>query len=106
LAGIRQGAAVTAAPRITAITPFSGSPGESFTIEGRSLSDATAVLVGGTQAPFTVSGRRRLVATVPDGAESGPVSVSTPSGTFTSGASFVVNEPGAQSARQEAAPLS
>ena len=78
------------APTVSSFTPASGGVGTSVTITGTNLTGATAVRFNGTGASFTVKSARQIVATVPAGATSGSVSVTTPGGIATSAASFTV----------------
>ena len=80
----------TVAPRITSFTPASGAPGTSVAINGANLTGATAVKFNGTSAVFTVNSPIKITATVPAGAASGPITVTTPAGTTTSASSFSV----------------
>ena len=79
-----------AAPTITSIAPTSGPAGTRVTIGGTNLGGTTAVTFGGVAAGFTLGSATDLSATVPAGAASGPVSVTTPGGTATSTGSFTV----------------
>ena len=82
------------APAITSFSPASGKVGLSVTLTGTNLSSATAVLFNGLEASsFTVAGPTSIVAVVPAGASSGPISVTTPGGTGTSSTSFTVVPP-------------
>ena len=77
--------AVVAAPRITSISPTSGRVGSTVTINGSALTGATSVKFGGgVSAAFTVVSDARLTATVPSGASSGGITVTTPGGSATS----------------------
>jgi RTX calcium-binding nonapeptide repeat (4 copies)/IPT/TIG domain len=78
------------APAISSIAPTSGPVGTRVTIGGTNLGDATAVAFGGVPAGFTLVSNTALSATVPAGAVSGPISVTTPGGTATSTGSFTV----------------
>jgi hypothetical protein len=62
-------------------------------ITGNGLSGATSVKFSGTAASYTVNSPTSITTTVPSGATSGPISVTTPYGTGTSAASFVVIAP-------------
>jgi hypothetical protein len=64
------------------------------TITGTALAGASAVLFHGTSASFTVDLPTQITATVPAGATTGPIQVTTPGGTATSATSFVVPTPG------------
>lgn len=70
--------------------PGSGKVGSSVTILGTDLSGATAVTFDGIAATFTVVSATQIGATVPSGAKSGTVQVTTPGGTLTSNAVFRV----------------
>jgi hypothetical protein len=79
------------APSITSFTPTSGPVNTSVTITGTNFTGATAVKFNGTPAAsFTINNSTQITATVPPAATSGPISVTTPSGTGTSTASFTV----------------
>ena len=83
--------ALAAAPKITAFTPISGPVGTSVTIQGKSLTGATAVAFNGTNAStYTVNSATQITATVPTGATTGPISVTTPGGLAISAASFTL----------------
>jgi uncharacterized repeat protein (TIGR03803 family) len=59
-------------------------------ILGNNLTGATAVNFNGTAAPFSVVSDTEITATVPSGATSGSVTVTTPSGVLTSNLPFSV----------------
>ena len=79
-----------AVPAISSFSPTSGPVGTSVTINGTGFSGATAVKFNGTTATFTVNSDMKITATVPPGATTGKISVTTPSGTDTSGTKFNV----------------
>ncbi|HEV8205324.1 MAG TPA: IPT/TIG domain-containing protein [Acidimicrobiia bacterium] len=80
----------TAKPTITSFSPMSGPVGTLVTINGTNFTGATAVKFAGTTAPFTVNSNTRIGATVPAGASTGRISVTTPGGTATSSKPFTV----------------
>jgi IPT/TIG domain len=82
------------APTITSFSPPAGGVGASVTIAGQNLSSATSVTFAGTSATFTISNSgRRITAIVPAGAASGPIAITTSSGTAVSAAPFTVVPP-------------
>ena len=81
---------VTAEPSIGSFTPAFGGTGTIVQINGANLSGTSEVRVGGTAAAFTVNSAVNLTATVPAGATTGPLSLTTPSGSATSATSFMV----------------
>ncbi|HEV8683150.1 MAG TPA: IPT/TIG domain-containing protein [Actinomycetota bacterium] len=81
------------APAISSFTPTSGPVGTSVALLGANFTDATSVKFNGTNAAYTIDSDSEIHATVPSGATSGPISVTTPSGTGTSNDSFTVTVP-------------
>jgi len=75
-------------PVLTSFSPLKRPVGKIVTIVGKHLSGATAVTFNGSHATFTVASNYLIKATVPAGASDGPISVTTPYGTVTSGAYF------------------
>ena len=86
---------VTASPpTISSFSPISGPVGTTVTISGNNFNGATAVAFNGTAvASFTVDSNTQIRATVPTGATSGSISVTTPGGTATSASNFTVTTP-------------
>jgi hypothetical protein len=80
------------APTITSFNPTSGPVGTSVRINGTNFTGATAVSFDNVNAPgFTVNGAgTRITVAVPTGATTGPIRVTTPSGTATSSTNFTV----------------
>jgi uncharacterized repeat protein (TIGR03803 family) len=78
------------APAIVRFYPTSGIVGTKVTVTGRHFIGATAVAFNGTPATFTVKSTTSLVATVPAGATTGPITVTNPGGSKTSTAIFTV----------------
>ncbi|WP_170170332.1 IPT/TIG domain-containing protein [Hymenobacter perfusus] len=80
-----------ATPAITGFTPDRGPVGTVVTLSGTDFTGATAVRFNGTAASsYTVTNATTITATVPDGATTGPVTVTTGGGTATSSTSFSV----------------
>jgi hypothetical protein len=77
-------------PTVSSFTPGSGWPRSSVTISGSAFTGATSVTFNGAAAAFTVNSGSQITATVPPAATTGPISVTTPSGTGASPASFTV----------------
>jgi len=78
-------------PQITSFTPTSGPVGTVVTIAGSSLTQASIVRFGGVKAAsFTVNTDTQITATVPTGAVTGKIVVTTAGGTATSSTNFTV----------------
>jgi uncharacterized repeat protein (TIGR03803 family) len=71
--------------------PNFGKPGAVIDILGSGLTGATGVTFNGTVASFTVEGDTYIQATIPAGAASGTIQVTTPSGTLSSNVAFQVS---------------
>ena len=81
-------------PALATFQPATGSAGAVVTVQGTGFTGARAVSFNGTPVAaggFMVLSATSLRATVPPGARSGPLYVSTPHGVVTSSTSFVVN---------------
>jgi uncharacterized repeat protein (TIGR03803 family) len=76
-------------PSVEAL-PNEGSAGRAITIIGHGLNGSTAVSFNGTAAAFNLESDTYLTATVPTGATTGIVSVTTPGGVLNSNQSFQV----------------
>lgn len=77
------------APAITSLSVSSGVDGAQVTINGSGFTGATAVKFSGTAATFSVASDTQIKTTVPAGATSGTIAVTTPQGSATS-ATFLV----------------
>ncbi|PYP86487.1 MAG: hypothetical protein DMG65_18755, partial [Candidatus Angelobacter sp. Gp1-AA117] len=81
----------TVTPAIASFAPTLGSVGTGVTITGTTFTGATAVSFHGVASTFTVSNSGTVTATVPTGASTGPITVTTLDGTATSAANFTVS---------------
>ncbi len=77
-------------PLVSSFTPSSGVAGTQVTVSGSNFIGATEVSFNGVSASFTLHSDTQLVATVPAGATTGPISVTNSAGTGTSSADFVI----------------
>ncbi len=78
------------APTLTSLNPTSAVVGTSITLTGTTLTGATGISFNGTAAvTFAVANATTATATVPAGATSGPVTITTPGGT-SNGVAFTV----------------
>ena len=85
---------VTAPPLVTAFNPTNGAEGTEITISGSNFTGSTAVDFNGTSATsFNIDSDTQISANVPDGATTGPISVTNADGTGSSSSDFVVNAP-------------
>lgn len=81
------------APSISEVAPAEGPVGTSVSIFGHNFSGASQVRFGQTPtSDFVVESDDQVSATVPEGATSGRVTVTTPGGTALSPTTFVVTE--------------
>jgi hypothetical protein len=80
-------------PTITSFTPTSGPAGTSVSITGSGFTGARSVTFNGAAASYTVNSPTSINASVPAGATTGPISVTTPGGTSSSSTSFTVIAP-------------
>jgi len=80
-------------PSITSFTPTSGSPGTVLVITGNGFLKASRVTFYKNilASSFTVDSDTQITVTVPAGAMTGPLQVTTPGGTVTSAGTFTVN---------------
>jgi uncharacterized repeat protein (TIGR03803 family) len=80
-------------PQFTGFTPNSGAVGTVVTVTGVSLTQTTRVTFGGVKATaFTVDSDTQVTATVPGGAQTGKIEITTPRGTASSTTDFTVTE--------------
>jgi uncharacterized repeat protein (TIGR03803 family) len=78
-------------PQITSFSPTSGPVGTKVTIKGDSLTKTTKVTFGGVAATtFKTVSNTEVTATVPTGAVTGDIEITTAGGTATSSTSFTV----------------
>jgi len=78
-------------PTLKSFTPPSGPVGTEVTITGTGLTQATEVTFDNLSATFTVNSDSQITATVPTGAATGKIKVTTKGGSATSSTSFTVN---------------
>jgi subtilisin-like proprotein convertase family protein len=82
---------ILATPTITSFAPTGGRVGDAVIITGTSLTGTSAVSFHGIPAiSFTVDSPTQVTATVPAGASTGPISLTTLGGTAASATNFVV----------------
>ena len=82
-------------PTITTFSPTSGPVGASVQVTGTGFFGATAVMFNAANATtFTVDSNTQITATVPAGATTGPIKVTTPGGTAASATNFTVTAGG------------
>jgi uncharacterized repeat protein (TIGR03803 family) len=78
-------------PKITSISPASGPVGTQVVVAGTGLIQATSVTIGGVKVTtFSVNSDKQLTLTVPTGAKTGKVVVTTPGGKATSATIYSV----------------
>ena len=90
---ILSGCGSGTAPGITSFSPTSGTVGTTVTIVGENFSTTAAensVTFNGTSAAVTSAAATELVATVPSGVTTGPISVTVNGQTATSSSNFTV----------------
>lgn len=84
---------ITRAPIIDSFNPIQGAAGSAVAISGVNLSNGPTVLkFNGVNAPFTVTGQNgiQVQATVPNGAATGPITMTNAYGSFTTSSNFFV----------------
>jgi uncharacterized repeat protein (TIGR01451 family) len=80
----------TVLPRIISFAPALGPAGTQVTITGTSFFDVDSVSFNGINASFTFRSPEEIIATVPEGAATGPIQVITFDGTAKSPIAFIV----------------
>ena len=78
-------------PTITSFAPPNGPVGTSVTINGTGLSQLTKLTFNGTSTTFTVNSDTQIATTVPTGATTGKIAVTTTGGTAVTAVKFTVN---------------
>jgi Right handed beta helix region len=78
-------------PSIKGFTPSIGAPGVTVALSGTNFTAVSTLAFNGTKASYTVNSSKKITATVPLGASSGPLTVTTSGGTAASTASFTVS---------------
>ncbi|WP_218080288.1 IPT/TIG domain-containing protein [Anthocerotibacter panamensis] len=77
-------------PTITSVSSFNAQVGQTVTLTGNNLGNATQVWFGGVPAAFTLNvSTNTVTAAVPPNAPTAPISVVTPSGTTQTAQNFV-----------------
>lgn len=84
---------VIGSPTITSFTPSTGGSGTSVTITGDNLISVEAVAFNGVTASFNSLGSKTLTTTVPIGATTGPITVTTSQGIVVSETDMVLFPP-------------
>ena len=84
------GVARAGAPSITSFDPEQGPVGTAVDLAGTGFTGVTAVSFNGKAAQFMEHSDVLISTTVPDGATTGPISVTTPDGTGQSAEDFIV----------------
>ncbi|HWO39920.1 MAG TPA: IPT/TIG domain-containing protein, partial [Candidatus Acidoferrum sp.] len=78
-------------PNLISFNPTSGPVSSSVVLTGTGLTQAAKVTFGGVNATvFTVNSDSQITASVPTGAKTGKIAVTTPGGTSASSATFTV----------------
>jgi predicted CxxxxCH...CXXCH cytochrome family protein len=97
--------AVLTTPAINSLSPTDGLVGTNVDLHGANFTGASSVTFNGTAASFSVDSDTEIHATVPVGASTGAISVTTPNGTATSSSSFTVDVPELDSFAPASAPI-
>jgi hypothetical protein len=79
-------------PVVQQVLPLSGAVGTQVTLFGGWLLGPTSVTFNGVPATsVTATSSQSVLVDVPEGATTGPITITTPGGTFTTSQDFVVN---------------
>jgi Pectate lyase superfamily protein/IPT/TIG domain/Fibronectin type III domain len=81
------------APSIASFTPTSGAVGTTITINGSNLGQTSSLQFNGIASNITNPSASSLQTTVPNGATTGKISLTTPGGTVSSSLNFTVTTP-------------
>lgn len=82
--------AFAAVPTVDSFTPTNGIVGDAVVLTGTGFTGATNVTFNGAEATFTIDSDVQISTSVPVGATTGPIAVTTPDGTGPSVTDFVV----------------
>jgi uncharacterized repeat protein (TIGR01451 family) len=78
-------------PLISSFSPTNGPVGTKVTIQGQNLGNASSVQFGDVPAQFALLNTQQIVATVPTGATTAPITIVAPGGTVVSSTAFTVS---------------
>jgi endonuclease G len=81
------------APSLASFLPTSGPPSNNVTLTGAALDTITNVTFNGTLAPYTITATNQIIAMVPVGATTGPITIRGLGGLATSAGNFTVTTP-------------
>lgn len=87
---LKSNRAFLVTPTILSFSPTSGKVGTTVMIAGSGFTGATKVTFGGKAGTFAANNNSQITATVPTGAKTGKIVVTTPGGTASSATSFTV----------------
>ncbi|WP_287130952.1 BPSS1187 family protein [Candidatus Cyanaurora vandensis] len=96
---------IIVSPTLTGFSPLVGIVGTVVTIEGANLTGTTAIVFNGVSSSFTVAAENLVRAVVPEGATTGPVTLTNPAGSVTSGDFAVYPQPVVTSFSPETGPV-
>jgi len=90
---LTSGKVFVVVPNLISFSPTSGKVASSVVLTGSGFTKASKVTFGGVKATaFTVNSDSQITATVPTGAKTGKIVVTTPGGTATSSGTFTVTQ--------------